>query len=210
MRRGEPHVCGRSPARLGRRTRRCRGLPRLRVCGAAGRPRVVLTPSGTAAPPPASARSRDVIGKRRADWRAARKLRPAAVPLPRITGGDSGAAREGGCRHGRRARGAAAAHRRRAAGAAHRAARLLRGARREGPYAASPPLPVGSREAPLPLRRRCGLARGRPRPPCGSRPVLPLALRPLLSARRRFFCRFTRRGNLSFCRTEKAATRRWS
>lgn len=51
LRRGEPHVCGRSPARLGRRPRRCRGLPRLRARGAAGWPRVTLTPSGAAAPP---------------------------------------------------------------------------------------------------------------------------------------------------------------
>ena len=70
--------------------------------------------------------------------------------------------------------------------------------------------PGGSREAPLPhsppLRPCPGPAAASLR--AEARP--PAAFRPLLSAGRRLFCRFTRRENLSFCRTEKAATRRWS
>ncbi|KAM9587759.1 leucine rich adaptor protein 1-like [Morphnus guianensis] len=46
-----PHVCGGSPARLGRRPRRCRGLPPLRASAAAGRPRVERAPPPPRAPP---------------------------------------------------------------------------------------------------------------------------------------------------------------
>lgn len=56
--------------------------------------------------------------------------------------------------------------------------------------------PGGSPEAPLPLRRRVRPRPGRLQPPCGLRAVRPLVFRPPLSARRRLFCRFTRRGNL--------------